>query len=80
MEKELVIKCGRNSDTLEKLEALCKEEAERLMPSIEVKDNKVEVPCWTDGPGFPELIGVICFKKDVNGKLVYEFDDSESTL
>lgn len=80
MEEELVIKCGKNSDSLEKLEALCKAEAEKLLPSIEVKDEKVSVVCWTDGPGFAELIGVVYFKKDANGNVVYEFDDSESTL
>lgn len=80
MEEELVIKCGRNSDSLEKLEALCRTEAEKLLPSLKIKDEEVEVPCWTSGPGFAELIGVIYFKKDINGSVVYEFDDSESTL
>ncbi len=80
MEKELVIKCGKNSDSLEKLEALCKAKAEKLLPSIEVKDKKVSVACWTDGPGFSELIGVVYFMKDENGNVFYEFDNSESTL
>lgn len=80
MEEELVIKCGKNSDSLEKLEALCKAEAEKLLPSIEVKDEKISVACWTNDPGFAELIGVVYFKKDANGNVVYEFDDSESTL
>ena len=80
MEKELTINCGKNSDSSEKLERLCKAEAEKLLPSIEVKSDVVTVPCWTDGPGFAELIGVINFKKDENGTVIYEFDDSMSTL
>mgnify|MGYP007101829836 CR=1 FL=1 len=80
MEKELVIKCGKNSDSLEMLEALCKAEAEILLPTIEIKDEKIAVPCWTDGPGFAELIGVVNFSKDANGNVVYDFDNSESTL
>lgn len=80
MEKGHVIKCGKNSDSLKKLEAMCKAEAEKLLPSIEVKDEKVSVACWTNGPGFAELIGVVYFEKDANGNVIYEFDDSESTL
>lgn len=80
MENELVIRCGNNSDSLEKLEVMCKAEAEKLLPSIVIKDVIVKVPCWTDGLGASELIGVICFKKDANGNVVYEFDNSESTL
>lgn len=77
MEEELVIKCGKNSDSLETLEALCKIEAEKLLVSI---NEEVSVPCWTKGPGFPELIGEIHFKKAANGNMSFEFDDSESTL
>jgi hypothetical protein len=80
MEEELVIKCGKNTDSLEKLETMCKAEAEKLLPSIEVKDEEVSVACMTNGPGFAELIGVVYFTKDANGNVVYEFDDSESTL
>lgn len=78
--EELVIKCGKNSDSLEKLEELCKAEAEKILPTIAIKDGDISVPCWTDGPGFAELIGVVHFKKDANGNVIYEFDDSESTL
>ena len=44
------------------------------------KHEKISVPCWTDNPGFAELIGVVCFKKNADGNVIYEFDDSESTL
>lgn len=80
MKRDFAIKCGMNYDSLEKLEALCKAEAEKLLLSIEIKDENISVPCWTEGPGFAELIGVIYFKRDANGNVVYEFDDSESTL
>lgn len=78
--EELVIKCEKNSDSLEKLEELCKAEAEKLLPTIEIDNEGISVPCWTDGPGFTELIGVVYFRKDANGNIYYEFDDSESTL
>lgn len=80
MEKELIIKCGQNSDSLEKLETLCLAEAEKLLPAIEIMSEKVSVPCWTNEPGFAELIGVVNYSKDSNGNIVYEFDTSESTL
>lgn len=79
MEK-LVIKCGKNSDSLEKLKELCKAEAEKLLPTIEVENGSISVSCWTDGAGIAELIGVVYFRKDANGKIYYEFEDSESTL
>lgn len=80
MEKELVIRCGKSSDGLEKLVELCKAEAEKLLPTIEITNEKISVPCWTDGPGFAELIGVVYFKKNADGNVIFEFDDSESTL
>lgn len=80
MENKLVIKCGKNSDGLEKLVELCKAEAEKLLPTIEITNEKISVPCWTDDPGFAELIGVVCLKKNADGNVIYEFDDSESTL
>lgn len=80
MEKELIIKCGQNSDSLEKLETLCLAEAEKLLPAIEIMSEKVSVPCWTNELGFAELIGVVNYSKDSNGNIVYEFDTSESTL
>lgn len=80
MKEELVIKCGKNSESLENLEKLCKAEAEKLLPSIEIHDERVGVPCWTKEPGAAELIGVIYFMKDPNGNVSYEFDNSETTL
>lgn len=80
MEKENVIKCGSNSDSPEALEKKCMKEADKLLPLIKVENKNIEVPCWTNGPGVPELIGVICFKKDAEGNVIYEFDDTGSTL
>ena len=54
--EELVIKCEKNSDGLEKFTELCKAEAEKLLPTIEITNEKISVPCWTDNPGFAELI------------------------
>lgn len=80
MEKELIIKCGKNSNSSEELRALCLAEAEILLPDIKIENGKVSVPCWTDGPGFAELIGVVNYSKDSNGNVVYELDCSETTL
>lgn len=78
---DLAIECGKESDSIEKLEELCDAEAKRLLPNIDVPDEViVEVPCWTAGLGFAELIGVEKFSKGENGKIVYELDTSESTL
>lgn len=80
MEKELIIKCGRNFNSSEELKALCLAEAEILLPAIKIENGKVSVPCWTDGPEATELIGVINYSKDNNGNVVYELDCSETTL
>lgn len=78
-QNEISIKCGKVTDGFEKLQENCKEEAERLLTTINVPGNTiVTVAFWTSG--FPELIGVGKFTKDTNGKVVYNLDFSESTL
>lgn len=74
------IKLGKRTDSFEMLEKLCKEEAEKLLATIEVPDYaKVSVPFWT--AYLPaELIGVAYFSKDKNGEIAYELDFSETTL
>lgn len=80
-QSQLSIHCGSNTDSMEKLEKICKEEAEKLAKTIELPEgDSVSVPFWTPGPGFPELIGVGVFSRDKSGKIVYELDFSESTL
>jgi hypothetical protein len=81
LEKDFVIKCGKNSDSLERLENLCKIEAKKILPNISIKDgDKVIIPCWTTGPGFSEAIGDVIFTKDESGNIVYEVDLSTSAL
>ena len=42
------IKLGKRTDSFEMLERLCKEEAEKLLSTIEITDHgKVSVPFWT---------------------------------
>jgi len=78
---DLTIKCGKESDSFEKLEQLCNAEAEKLLTKLDVpNETVVEVPCWTAGFGFAELIGVEKFSKDEKGTIVYKLDISESTL
>ncbi|WP_195531862.1 hypothetical protein [Bacteroides finegoldii] len=80
-QSKLSIHCGSNTDSVETLEKICKEEAEKLAKTIELAEgDAISVPFWTPGPGFPELIGVGVFSKDETGKVVYELDFSESTL
>lgn len=77
--EEISIKCGKVTDGFETLQEICKEEAEKLVATINVPDNAVvSVPFWTSD--FPELIGVGKFTRSANGKVVYELDFSESTL
>ena len=81
IESEMDIRCGNNNDSKEKLERLCKAEAEKLLPTIEVPNDKiVRVPCWTDGGGFAELICICNFSKDANGAISFDLDFTESTL
>jgi len=54
---EISVHCGKTRDSLEKLEMLCKEEAEKLLTTIDVPYvATIEVPFLT--ADFPELIGV----------------------
>lgn len=80
-QNEIAVHCGKNTDSMEKLEKICKEEAEKLVSTLELTEgDAVSVPFWTLGPDFPELICVGKFKRDESGKVVYELDFSESTL
>lgn len=73
------IRCGRVTDSMETLESLCREEAEKLLATLDVPEGRqVEVPFWTKD--FPELIAVGKFSCDKYGKVIYELDFSESTL
>lgn len=77
--EELVIKCGKNSDSFEKLEKLCIIEAEKLISKLQFSNqDTIDVPCWTSD--FPELIGIIIFKKATDGKISFELDTTETTL
>lgn len=76
---KIYIKCGNTKYSFEKLQMLCKEEAEKLSATIEISDqSKISVSFWT--LDFPELICVGYFSKNESGSIVYEFDFSESTL
>lgn len=78
-DEELKIRCGRVTDSMETLESLCREEAEKLLATLDVPEGRqVEVPFWTKD--FPELIAVGKFSCDKYGKVIYELDFSESTL
>lgn len=80
-QNEIVVRCGKNTDSMERLEEICKEEAEKLSKTLELaKGDAISVPFWTPGPGFPELIGVGVFNRNESGSIVYELDFSESTL
>lgn len=80
-QNEIVVRCGKTTDSMEKLEKICKEEAEKLAKTIDLsKGNAISVPFWAPEPGFPELICVGKFSRDKSGKIVYELDFSESTL
>lgn len=80
-QNEIVVRCGKTTDSMETLEKICKEEAEKLVNTIELPEgDAISVPFWAPEPGFPELICVGKLKRDETGKVVYELDFSESTL
>lgn len=80
-QNEIVVRCGKTTDSMEKLEKICKEEAEKLSKTIELAEgDAISVPFWAPEPGFAELICVGKFKRDKSGQIVYELDFSESTL
>jgi len=76
---ETSIKCGKTTDNFEKLQMLCKEEAEKLSTTIEIPNQStISVSFWTFD--FPELICVGKFSKSESDSIIYELDFSESTL
>ena len=49
-EKEMAVHCGKVTDSMETLETLCCEKAEKLLATLDVPEGgKVEVPFWTGG-------------------------------
>ena len=79
LEKEMAVHCGKVTDSMDTLEKLCCEKAEKLLATLDVPEGgKVEVPFWTED--FQELIAVGKFSRDKSGKVIYELDFSESTL
>jgi len=77
--QEISVQCGSVRDGAEKLTALCRKEAEKLLTTIDIPEQMaVSVPFWTSD--FPELICVGEFRRNSDGKVVYELDFSESTL
>lgn len=80
-QNDLAVKCGSNTDSMERLADICEEEADKLAETLKISEGEVvSVPFWTSGPGFPELICTGIFKRDDNGKIVYDLDFSESVL
>jgi len=80
-QNEIVVRCGKTTDSMETLEKICKEEAEKLAKTIELAEgDTISVPFWAPEPGFPEFICVGKFSRNETGKVVYELDFSESTL
>ena len=76
---EISIECGKTTDSFDKLEMLCKEEAKKLLKIIEIPNLEViSVTFWTSD--FPELICVGSFSRNESGLIVYELDFSQSTL
>ncbi|MBO5185937.1 MAG: hypothetical protein J6B91_02655 [Prevotella sp.] len=78
-EHYISIKCGKTTDSFEKLKELCEKEAEALTKTLKVPEHTaVSVPCWTKD--VPELIGVALFRKDNDGSVIYSLDFTETTL
>lgn len=80
-QKEIQIECGKVSDDFDTLKDICKNEADKLVSTIQLSDenDKAKASFWTSDC-FPELIGVAVFTKGSDGSITYELDFSESTL
>ena len=78
-QQELVIHCGKNTDSIEKLQSICEKRANELKSQIDFSSQpEIIVPFWTED--FPELICTGTFHKNSLGEVVYELAFSESTL
>lgn len=73
MEKQVTV--GKVSDSMEKLEKLCKEKAEKMVKTM---TTDAEVSFWT--ADIPELICIAKFSKGEDGNYNYTLDFSQSTL
>ncbi len=69
------VSVGKVSDSMEKLEQLCQEKAEKMAKTM---TGNAEVSFWT--ADIPELICVAEFNKGEDGKCTYKLDFSQSTL
>lgn len=79
MDKELSVNCGKVTDSFEKLQELCEEEAAKLATKLDIEAGTDKVVAfWTKG--FPELIGEGRFYRKDDGSVAYDLDFSESTL
>lgn len=81
-QNEIVVRCGKTTDSMEKLTNLCEQEAEKLVKTLDIAEGDAISVIFSTIPGlgFPELICVGVFSRDESGKIVYELDFSESTL
>lgn len=81
-QNEIVVRCGKTTDSMEKLTNLCEQEAEKIVKTLDIAEGDAISVIFSTipGPGFPELICVGVFSRDESGKIVYELDFSESTL
>ena len=73
------IQLGLKSDKPEYLLSLVINEAKRMCSTLDLAvGEKKEIPFWTNL--FPELIAVVTFEKKSTGEIIYEIDDTQSTL
>lgn len=80
MESKLEIRCGKSTDSYERLMELCRNEANKVVTELQNADSmKVEIEFWTDEQP-AEFICVCRFERDESGNVSYSMDDSASTL
>jgi len=80
MESEIQsIVCGNVYDGFDTLIGLCEAKAKELCSTLEMSSNQtIEIPFWTSD--IPELICVGRFSKSAEGNVIYELDDTLTTL
>lgn len=78
--KQLPVYLGSVDDCIETLRAMCNDEANELIKSVELGiGEEMQVIFWTDDI-IPELIGTANIAKNDAGLMTYSMDYSLSTL
>lgn len=78
--KEMSMYIGSVSDNIDTLKAMCNDEANELIKSVELSyGEEMNIVFWT-ADFIPELIGIAAITRNNSGLLTYKLDFSQSTI